>query len=165
MSNRFGPDFLARRGYWQCCGEYLLPVETVCRHCGRDKAGGKTLPQVSAPDQPTPTPQSQQAARGTKRRWGIFRSRTEFMAAERLGPDVLYEAIRVRLATGAWYTPDFVDPGRRVAYEVKHARRDVWNSRKTQRRILRVASERLHELGIRLRLLIWDGEQWTEADI
>jgi hypothetical protein len=58
-----------------------------------------------------------------------------------------------------------VDPGRRVAYEVKHARRDVWNSRKTQRRVLRVASERLHELGIRLRLLLWDGKQWTEADI
>jgi hypothetical protein len=161
MSNRCGSDWLARRGYWQCCGEYRLPVETVCRHCGRAKDGAKTLPPAPAPDRPTNAPQGQQVAR----KWAPYKSRTEKLAAEYLGPTALYEPIRVRLADGAWYTPDFIDPGRRVAYEVKHATRDAWNSRKTQRRVLKVAAERLEELGIGLRLLLWDGAHWTEADI
>jgi hypothetical protein len=102
-------------------------------------------------------------------KWAPYRSYTEYRAAQYLGPDAEYEPGRVKLADGAWYTPDFVirakAGGPDVAYEVKNLRHDCRGSLDTQRRVLRVAAEKLARWGIMLRLLILDGDVWREEDV
>jgi hypothetical protein len=104
-------------------------------------------------------------------KWAPYRSYTEYRAAQYLGPSAEYEPLRIKVAEGAWYTPDFArrtpvgDLPRWVAYEVKNLRHDCRGSLGTQRRVLKVAAEKLARWGISLRLLILDGETWREEDV
>jgi hypothetical protein len=166
------------KSYWQCprCTAYNAIRRTLCGNCQELRHEPEDVPATahSGTGPVLGTSDSQRPGKAAKpaRKWHPYRSYTEKRAAEWLVRQnivcVAYEAIKVRLADGAWYCPDFVQVGMclpRVAWEVKNAAHDCRNSLATQRRVLRVAKERLAELGIELRLLVWDGKAWQEKEV
>lgn len=179
-------------GYVECCGvARCLAAYPACLVCHKPAPGSKTAPPAittgegrgSGRSDTRPAAPGQETARKTTQhkrgKWAPYRSYTEKRAAEWLATRyriVEYEPLSVAMprqhtASGRVrrYTPDFVASRPDVdvtAFEVKSTRNDVRNSTDAFRRIATDAKEALERWGVAdLRLLVWDGERFTEQEV